>query len=154
MNLKRVSLVLAFCLSVVFACFASEANVGSWKLNESKSKIPAGVAKNTSVVYTEEGDQLKAVVDGVDGTGKPTHNEWTGKFDGKPYPTTGDPTVDTRTITKVDDHHIKIVNKKGDKEVSTGTVEISKDGKTRTLVVTSTDAKGKKAKATYVYDRQ
>ena len=85
-------LALAFCLSVVAVSFADNPNVGTWKLNESKSKIPAGVSKNTTVTYTADGDNLKAVIDGVDGKGNPTHSEWIGKFDGKDYPVTGDPT--------------------------------------------------------------
>jgi len=28
-------------------------------------------------------DAAGVTVDGVDGRGKPTHNKWTGKFDGK-----------------------------------------------------------------------
>jgi hypothetical protein len=28
---------------------------------------------------------VKITVDGVDANGKPAHNEWTGKFDGKDY---------------------------------------------------------------------
>ena len=53
--------------------------------------------KNLTVTYEAVGDNIKATVDGVDGQGKPTHNEWTGKFDGKDYPVTGDPTSDTRS---------------------------------------------------------
>jgi hypothetical protein len=128
--------------------------VGTWKLNDAKSKIPAGMSKNTSVVYTAEGDSYKAVVDGVDGSGKPTHNEWTGKFDGKDYPVTGDPTADTRAIKKVDDHHYELTNKKDGKATTTGTITLSDDGKTRTLVTNGTDAKGKKVSGTSVYDKQ
>ena len=42
-------------------------------------------------MYEAAGDQIKSTVDGVDAQGKPTHNEWVGKFDGKDYPVTGDP---------------------------------------------------------------
>jgi hypothetical protein len=154
MRKRAFVLVAAFVFAAAAACFASNVNVGSWKLNEAKSKIPKGAAKNTSVVYTEEGDNLKAVVDGVDGDGKPTHNEWTGKFDGKDYPVSGDPTADTRAIQAVDDHHFKLTSKKDGKTTTTGTVAVSADGKTRTLVVNRTDTSGKKVSATYIYDKQ
>jgi len=36
-------------------------------------------------VYEAAGDSVKVTVAGIDGDGKPTHNEWTGKFDGKDY---------------------------------------------------------------------
>ncbi len=147
-------LALAFCLSVVAVSFADNPNIGTWKLNEGKSKIPAGVSKNTTVTYTADGDNLKAVLDGVDGKGNPTHSEWTGKFDGKDYPVTGDPKVDSRAITKVNDHHYKVASKKDGKVVQSGTVVIAPDGKSRTLTVTGTDAAGKKATATFVYDKQ
>jgi hypothetical protein len=147
-------LALAFCLSVVAVSFADNPNIGTWKLNDAKSKIPAGVSKNTTVTYTADGDNLKAVLDGVDGKGNPTHSEWTGKFDGKDYPVTGDPKVDSRAITKVNDHHYKVASKKDGKVVQSGTVVIAPDGKSRTLTVTGTDAAGKKATATFVYDKQ
>lgn len=152
---KRSTLLIAtFCLIAAAAFAATDANVGTWKLNKSKSKIPAGAGYNTSVVYTAEGDSYKCVVDGVDEKGKPTHNEWTGKFDGKDYPLTGDPSADTRAIQKVDAHHYKLWNKKGGKPTISGTIELSADGKTRTLVTTSTDAKGKSTSSTAVYDKE
>ena len=154
MKPTKTLLTLAFLLATAVACFASDPNVGSWKLNDAKSKVPAGMAKNTSVVYTADGDNLKAVVDGVDGTGKPTHSEWTGKFDGKDYPVAGDPAVDTRSMQKVSDRHYKLTNKKDGKVTTTGMLELSADGKMRTLKVEGTDASGKKASATFVYDKQ
>jgi len=154
MKTRTLLLTVAFCLAAFAASFASDSNEGTWNLNEAKSKIPTGSSKNTKVVYTGEGDQYKCVVDGVDASGKPLHNEWTGKFDGKDYPLTGDSNADTRAITKVDDHHYKLTNKKSGKPVITGTMEFSADGKTRTLVTHSTDASGKKQTATFVYDKQ
>ena len=69
MKTRTMLLAVAFCLSAVAASFASDANLGTWKLNESKSKIAAGSSKNLTVVYTAEGDNYKCVVDGVDGAG-------------------------------------------------------------------------------------
>ena len=154
MKTRTTLLTVAFCALSLAAGFASDPNVGSWKLNEAKSKIPAGAPKNTSVVYTTAGDSYKCVVDGVDGSGKPAHNEWTGKFDGKDYPVVGDTSVDTRAIQKVSANHYKITNKKGGKPTTTGTIDLSADGKTRTLVTNSTDPKGKKISATFLYEKQ
>ena len=154
MKARTTLLALAFCLAAAVTGFASDANLGTWKLNEAKSKIPAGSSKNTSVVYTAAGEQYKCVVDGVDGAGKPLHNEWTGKFDGKDYPIVGDPVSDTRAIQQTQANHYKLTNKKGGKTTVTGTVVVSADGKTRTLTTQSTDASGKKQTATFVYDKQ
>ena len=56
-----------------------------------------------------------ARVDGTDAEGKPTHNEWTGKFDGKDYPLTGDPSADTRSYKVVNDNTTDLTNKKDGK---------------------------------------
>jgi hypothetical protein len=153
MKTRSVFLVGALCLFAV-ACFAADANVGTWKLNESKSKISAGSPKNTNVVYTAEDEKFKCVVDGVDGAGKPTHNEWTGNFDGKDYPLVGDASADTRAIQKVDEHHYKLANKKDGKVTTSGTIELSADDKTRTVKTEGTNASGKKVSTTFVYDKQ
>jgi len=139
----------------VTMCFAAaNPNLGTWKLNEAKSKLGAGMPKNLTVVYEAAGDNIKGTIDGVDGMGKPTHNEWTGKFDGKDYPVTGDPTSDTRAIKKIDDHNYELTVKKGGKVTLTGKAVISADGKTRTVTVGGTDAAGKKVEGTSVYDKQ
>ena len=98
MKARTILLTLMLCMLGLSAAFAAEnPNMGTWKLNEAKSKIPAGAGKNTTVVYSAAGDEMKVTTDGVDGSGKPAHTEWTGKFDGKPYPVTGSSTVDART---------------------------------------------------------
>src|SRR5271170_7076500 len=102
MKTKPILLTLALCF-VTAVSFASP-NMGTWKLNEAKSKFPPGAPKNVTVVYEASGDNIKVTVDGVDGSGKPTHNVWTGKLDGKDYPLVGDPAANTRSYTKVDDH--------------------------------------------------
>ena len=154
MKVRSSVLTLAMLFVGFTLCFASNPNLGTWKLNEAKSKITPGSAKNTKVVYEAVGDEMKGTVDGVDGEGKPIHSEWTGKFDGKDYPVTGDPTSDTRAIKQTDDHHLEITGKKGGKVTTTGHVVVSTDGKSRTLTLTGTDAKGKKFKNTYVYDKE
>jgi hypothetical protein len=135
-------------------CFAANSNLGTWKLNEAKSKLAPGMPKNLTVVYTASGDSIKGTIDGVDGQGKPTHNEWTGKFDGKDYPVTGDPNSDARAIKQVDDRTVDITVKKGGKVTMTGHAVISADGKTRTLTISGTDAAGKKIESTAVYEKQ
>jgi hypothetical protein len=83
---RTVLMAVLACLVCVTLSFAENPNMGTWKLNEAKSKISAGFRKNTTVVCEAAGDDVKVTVDGADGQGKPTHNEWTGKFDGKDYP--------------------------------------------------------------------
>jgi hypothetical protein len=150
----KIALTMALCLVAVAAGFASNANLGTWKLNEAKSKFPPGAAKNTMVAYEAVGDSVKVTVDGVDADGKATHNEWTGKFDGKDYPLTGDASADTRGYKKINDRTTELTNKKDGKVTLSGRIVISADGKSRTLTVSGVDAKGNKVKYTAVYDKQ
>src|SRR5271165_471829 len=143
MKTRTIVLTLALCFVAVAAGFAANPNMGTWKLNEAKSKIPPTAGKNNSVVYEAAGDSIKVTVDG-DGDGKPTHNEWTGKFDGKDYPLTGDPNADTRSYKVIDDRTTELTNKKDGKVTLTGRIVVSADGKSRTVTVSGTDAKGKK----------
>jgi hypothetical protein len=153
MKTKTIVLILA-CFVLAAVCFASDVQMGTWKLNEAKSKLAPGVTKNSAVVYEAAGDNVKVTVDGTDSDGKPTHNEWTGKVDGKDYPVTGDPNSDTRSLKKVDDHTLQITAKKGEKVTITGQIVVSADGKTRTVTTSGTDPKGKKFENISVYDRQ
>lgn len=155
--MKRMICLLTFAMlfAAASACVAADdPNMGTWKLNEAKSKYSPGAAKNTLVVYEAAGDSVKVTVDGVGADGKPTHNEWTGKFDGKDYPLTGDPTADTRSYKKIDARTMELTNKKGGKPVVTGKITVSADGKSRTVAVSGTDASGKKVTSTAVYDKQ
>ena len=154
MRTKTVGLTLALCISAVALGFAEDPELGTWKLNEAKSKIAPGMPKNHTVVYEAAGDSVKITVDGTDKDGKATHNEWTGKFDGKDYPVTGDPNSDMRSYTKVDTHKLKFTVKQNGKSTTTGRVVVSADGKIRTVTVTGTDAEGKKFKSVAVYDKQ
>ena len=93
-------------------------------------------------------------MDGTDKDSKATHNEWTGKFDGKDYPVTGDPTSDMRSYKKIGDRVMKITVKKDGKVTVTGRVVVSADGKSRIVTTGETGAEGKSPKNRAVYDKQ
>src|SRR6267142_2476135 len=144
--MKRIVILLTLAVLFVGVTvgLADSLQMGTWKLNEAKSKISPGAAKNKTVVYEAAGDSVKVTVDGVDGAGNPTHNEWTGKFDGKFYPVTSDPTSDMRSYRKINDRTLALTGQKGGKVTLTGRIVVSADVKTRTVTTTTTDAKGKK----------
>jgi len=154
MKARATVLTLALCFVGVALCIAADGFMGTWKLNEAKSKIGPGAPKNTTVVYEAAGDSVKITIDGTDTEGKPLHSEWTGKFDGNDYPVTGDPGVDMRSLTKVDDHTLTATQKKGGKVTTTARIVLSADGKTRTVTASGTDAKGNKISSTAVYEKQ
>jgi len=154
MKTKTIGLTFILCLTAGAFCLAADdPMMGTWKLNEAKSKIAPGAPKNSTVVYAAAGDQIKVTVDGTDAEGKTIHSEWTGKFDGKDYSVTGDATSDMRAYKKEGKNTLEMTNKKDGKVTSTGTVVVSADGKTRTVTINATDAKGAKTTTTGVYDK-
>src|SRR6185369_7442691 len=103
--MKRRSIVLTAVMCFLAALsFAENPNMGTWKLNEAKSKIMPGMIKNTTVVYAADGDSIKVTTDGTGADGMPMQTEWTGKFDGKDYPLKGDSSADARAYKQVNDH--------------------------------------------------
>jgi hypothetical protein len=153
MNARKTALTVAVLL-IGTMCFAQNLNIGTWKLNEAKSKLTAGLPKNTTVTYEIAGDKVKSTVDGVDPQGNPTHTVWIGKFDGKDYPVTGDPTSDTRALKQIDAHTLELTSKKAGKVTITGKIVIAADGKSRTLTASSTDSMGMKIEGMSFYDKQ
>ncbi len=154
MKARTIVVTLMLCLVGTAVCFAADANMGTWKLNEAKSKLAPGAPKNNTVVYEAAGDNVKITVDGIDSDGKPIHHEWTGKFDGKDYPVTGDPTSDARSYKRINDRTLEFTAKKGGKVTITGSVVVAADGRSRTVTTSGTDSKGKKISSTAVYDKQ
>ena len=153
MKAKTIVLTISLFFASVAMGFQTNPQMGTWKLNEAKSKF-AGKARNHTVVYEATGDQIKVTVDGVDENGGAVHSEWNGKLDGKDYPVTGDTASDSRAIKMTTKNHYTLTGKKGGKTTISGTIALSADGKTRTVTTTGTDEKGKKRTSTAVYDRQ
>jgi hypothetical protein len=154
MKTKTIGLILALCFFAGAACFADDPQMGTWKLNEAKSKLTPGAGKNTTVAYEAAGDQVKVVIDGTDAEGTPTHNQWTGRIDGKDYAVTGDPKSDMRSYKKIDDHKLQFAVKKDGKTTVTGRIVVAPDGKSRIVTANGTDAHGQKAHEKAAYDKQ
>jgi hypothetical protein len=146
-----VAIVLSFVAAT--ACFAGNAHMGTWKTNEAKSKQAPGMGKTNTVMYAEKKDQIQLTVDGTDKDGKPTHGVWMGKADGKTYKVKGNLSWDAMAYKMVDDHTYDITAMKAGKVAWTGRSTVAKDGKSRTLNMSGTDADGKKFKAKLVYDK-
>ena len=150
-RIAAVALALSFVATA--ACFAANPHMGTWKLNEAKSKLAPGMGKNITVVYAAMKDEMKVTVDGVDKDGKPTHSVWVGKADGKAYKSKGNLPWDAAVYKVVNDRTYEITTMKDGKVFGTGTSTVSADGKSRTVTFNRTDANGKKVKAKSVYDK-
>ncbi len=155
MKTRTIILTLALCFVGVAVCSASDALMCTWKLNEAKSKFAPGAWKNTTILYEAAAENVKMTIDGMGSDGKPFHNEWTGKLDGKDYPVTGDPNSDAaRSVTKIDDRTLGVNVKNGGKATISGRIVVSADGKSLTVTTSGTDATGKKISIIAVYDKR
>jgi hypothetical protein len=153
MRILSLGATLAFIIVGAAVATAASPQMGTWKLNEAKSKN-VGMAKNSLVVYAEAGDSIKVSIDGVDSAGASYHSDWTGKFDGKDYPVTGDAQSDARSYKVVDANTLSFETKKGGKVMLSGKVVVSADGKSRTVTASGMNAKGEKTTQMAVYDKQ
>jgi len=154
MKTRIAVMALALSFMAAGACFAANPHMGTWKLNEAKSKLAPGMGKNNTVVYAEMKDKMTVTVDGVDKDGKTTHAVWVGTADGKTYKTKGNLAWDAAAYKVVNDHTYEITTMKGGKVFTNGKSTVSADGKTRTVATEGTGADGKKFKNKTVYDKE
>jgi hypothetical protein len=150
---RIAAVVVALSFTATAACFAANPHMGTWKLNEAKSKLVPGMGKNTTVTYAEQKDKIKITVEGVDKDGKPTHSVWVGQADGKAYKSKGNLPWDATAYKVVNDRTYDLTAMKDGKVLWTGKSTVSADGKSRTVTFNGTDADGKKIKAKAVYDK-
>ena len=47
MKTRTIALTMALCFIATAVCLASDVNMGTWKLNDAKSKFPAGATRTT-----------------------------------------------------------------------------------------------------------
>jgi hypothetical protein len=150
---RIAAVAVALSFTAAAACFAANPQMGTWKLNEAKSKLVPGMGKNTTVTYAEQKDKIEVTVEGVDKDGKPTHSVWVGKWDGKAYPAKGNLSWNSAAYKVVNDRTNDITTMKDGKIVWTGRITVAAYGKSRTVTINGTDANGKKFKGTAVYDK-
>jgi hypothetical protein len=110
--------------------------------------------KEHTLVYAAVDDSVKVTIDGVDSTGKPTHTEWTGKFDGKDYSVTGDPNSDARSYTKIDERTLGFNIRKAENDIASGRIVVSADGKRCIVTTSGKNSNGKKFSSVAVYDKR
>ncbi len=152
MKSKTTLVSLAVWLAAGALCFGSSFD-GTWKLNAKKSHLGRDTGRNNTVVYKSMFFETKVTIDGVDAKGKPMHDEWTGMFDGKDHPVTGDPESDARAYKKIDDRTMEFWVRKGGKVVASGKIVVAPDGKSRAVTTTGMGPKGKKMTSKAVYDK-
>lgn len=133
----------------------AQTNLGAWKLNVAKSTYSPGPApKSQTLNFEGAGQNLKDTVEGIDAEGKPIKGVYTHIYDGKFYPTTGAPGIDSTAYTRVDANIVKFTRMNAGKVVQTGFQAVSSDGKTLTIITTGTNANGQEICAISVFEKQ
>ena len=125
--------------------------LGTWKRNSAKSSSPG----NGTAIFKmwQEGDGFRYTLDMTPPSGKATQMEAFGRFDGQRYPERGNPSADFNVFERVDDDTYALVDIKDGQEKIRFNISISADGKTRTSVAKSRNAKGEEVTSIGVWDR-
>ncbi len=149
-----ITLLLA-TLALFVATTSADQSSGTWKLNADKSKYsPGPPPKSLTVIVESDQNSYKLEATGTGGEGKPTHVQYSAKFDGKDYPVTGIANADTISVKRIDANTVEVVQKKNGKVVMTVTSKVSDDGKTRTSTWRGKNAEGKEVHNVVVLDKQ
>jgi len=134
---------------------ASDARIGTWKLNVEKSKYSPGPGPKSETVKIEaSGQGEKGTAEGVNAAGAPIMTQYTAQYDGKDYPLTGSQNVDTVSFKRIDARTLERTNKKEGKVVTTSTSVVSPDGKMMTTTVKGTNAQGQAVDNVVIWEKQ
>jgi hypothetical protein len=134
---------------------AADPVIGTWKLNLAKSTFAPGPApKSQTRSYAESAQATTLTIKTTAADGKESTATLTFKYDGKPYPVSGNPDFDMVSVTRVDELTAHSTQTKAGATVGTGVRTVSKDGKTLTFAQKGTHANGAKYDDVSVYDRQ
>jgi len=134
---------------------SSNPELGTWQLNLAKSTFRPGPAPTRETrTYESAGDGVKFTQRGVAADGRQTLVEFTARYDGKSYPLTGSPSVDSVAFTLVDGHRVDAVETKDGKKIFDIQRVISADGRTMTVTSKGTTLQGRAIDNVMVFDKQ
>ena len=134
---------------------AKDPRIGTWKLNVTKSKYSPGPAPQSQMLKIEaagKGEKVTSEVVNADGT--KTTTQYTANFDGKDSPITGAPNSDTVALKRIDTRTTERTDKKAGKVTVVLKRVVSQDGKTMTVTLKGTNAKGEAVDNTVVFEKQ
>jgi hypothetical protein len=136
------------------ATVLAQSELGTWKLNLTKSTLgPGPTPKSSSVTFSGAGQGVKAVIEGIGPDGAKVQWQYTANFDGKPYPVTGNPDGDMVVIKRVNATTVESSYTLKGKPTIVNTRVISADGKTLTVTSRGTNAQGQKVNTVLVFEK-
>jgi hypothetical protein len=128
---------------------------GNWKLNVAKSTgSPTLPFKSAMLVIHPVGPATMTMVESVGADGAKLNWNYTGAYDGKDVPISGNPAFDTAARKSVNATTTETTYKKSGKVVAVNTNVLSADGKTLTVTTKGVDAQGKPVNSVLVFERQ
>ena len=150
--------LLLAALSTPAAQHKMSLKFGTWKLNVQKSKFPAGAEprSDTRIYEDRGGGVIMSTHTTVNRQGKEALTIYAAKFDGKEYPvvTRGSSALSTIAFHVIDDYSESFVLTRDGKAATRGTTSISKDGKTLTMTLDTTNAQGQTEHIIDIYEKQ
>lgn len=147
--------VLTIVLATGVVLVAAHDNIGTWKLDTSRSKYEGMLKpKETTVTYTPQGSGWRYEAKGIRGDGQTIDSSFTYVKDGDEIKTTGFPYWDALVLTNAASDVATGTLKRDGKVIGTVKRSYSGDGKTMTIRGELTTPDGKKAKYTAVYNKQ
>jgi hypothetical protein len=156
MRIRVAFVVLAFLAVSVGLRAAEDSMTGTWKLNVAKSKYTPGPAPQGEINHVDSygANGIKVTADITDAQGKKINLGYSGNFDGKESPVTGDPNADTCSLKRIDARTMQRTNKKAGKVTTTMLYVVSKDGKTKTVRTTGMNLQRQKINNVAVFEKQ
>jgi hypothetical protein len=134
----------------------TDPNLGTWELNLATSRFDPGPPplRATEVIEPWDTDGVKmtltlVVVDGTRFVGV-VHAH----YDGKDSPIANFPIADTIAYSRVDADTLAYTVKKDGRAFDLGTIVVSNDAKTRTVLAAGANANGQTVNDVRVFDRQ
>ena len=127
------------------------ANIAS---NVGRGTVSIPAPRSFTVKIEPSGKGVKWAGEGIGADGKPTAVEFTANYDGKDYPIKGSPIADTVSLRRINALTTERTNKKAGKVMETQRRVIAKDGKSFTVTVKGTNAKGEPVNNLLVLERQ
>jgi hypothetical protein len=132
---------------------------GTWKLNLQKSKFPPETSPPQSDirVYEDGGAGIiRSTHTTINGQGEEALTTYSAKFDGKEYPvvTRGSSAPSSIAFHIISPYSESFTLTRDRKVVTRGATTISKDGKTLTMVLNTTNARGQTSRGISIYEKQ
>jgi hypothetical protein len=134
--------------------FAADPFAGFWRLDLAKSKLPPPLPRSQTSRIDVDGNSIHIREDIENNKGERLTITVEARFDGRDYPVHGTPFADTIAYERIDPRTLKGTVKKAGRVITNEIIVISPDGTTMTSSYSGTDATGKEATATAVFEKQ